>query len=507
MSSPTRSHRLNKNQQYVLMQSALLSRQALLEKLMGGKEKEINKECGYPSTISITEYKAQYDREGIAARVVDIYPTESWQEDPEVVEGMEGDETEFEKAWDKLVEQHNLYHYLALADELSGIGRFGILFLGINDGMQLDKPVAGVGLNGEPIGSPTWKLMYLRALDESCVKIKNVEKDQKNPRFGAPTLYQLTFKSEEGQADQVLDVHWHRCIHLADNRVNSEVYGRPRMQNVFNRLYDLRKVLGGSGEMFWKGGFPGLSFEVNPDQTDVDFDEDSIKEQVQKYDRGLQRYLAIQGVQAKSLAVQVADPSKHVETALRAIAITIGCPFRIFLGSEQAQLASGQDVKSWNKRVKKRQHKYVGPFVIKPFVDRLLAMGILPAIGEEGYKVVWPDLGAPGDEEKADIGKKRTEALVSYVGSGLSTLIPPMEYFTLILGMEDDVAEALVEAGGDFSDVPAPGEVTIDPNKQAALDAQVKLAKTKPPAGAAKGKKPVKNMRRAEFKKKSRRGY
>jgi hypothetical protein len=518
MAKPTASssRRVTNNE---VMQTALLSRQALIEKMMGGKAKDINKDCGYPAVITTSEYKALYDREGIAARVVDIYPTESWQEDPEVVESMDGDETEFEKAWDKLVESQNVYHYLALVDELSGIGRYGLLFMGLNDGKPLDQPVAGLdptgkapAANAEP--AVLKELKYLRAVDESCVKIKALEKDTKNPRFGHPTMYTITFKGEEGQSDLVVDVHWHRCIHVADNRVNSEVFGRPRMQNVFNRLYDLRKLLGGSAEMFWKGGFPGLSFEVNPDQTDVEFDEASIGEQVRKYDRGLQRYLAIQGVSAKSLAVQVADPSKHIECALQSIAITIGCPTRIFLGSEQAQLASGQDIKSWNRRIKKRQQKYVSPFVIKPFVDRLLAMGILPALGEDGYKVMWPDLGAPSDEEKSKIGKERTDALVNYVSSGLAALIPPKEYLTLVLGYDEESADAIVEASADFSEIPGPGEVSEDPNasadrehdaEQRELDRQ---ARGKEQAAKAKAKpkpakKPVKNMRRAAMKKKA----
>lgn len=504
---------MTKNER-ILINDALLSRQALLEKMMGGKAKDINKECGYPSTITTSEYKLLYDREGIAARVVDIYPTETWQDDPEVVESMDGDETEFETQWDSLVESHNIYHYLALVDELSGIGRFGLLFLGLADGKPFSQAAAGVNEKGEKVGSVTHKLKYLRAFDESCVKVKDWQKDITNPRFGHPVLYTITFKGEEGMADQTLDVHWSRCIHVADNRINSEVYGRPRMQNVFNRLFDLRKVLGGSGEMFWKGGFPGLAFEVNPDQTDVTFDEESIARQVRKYDRGLQRYLAIQGVTAKSLTVQVADPSKHIESALRAIAITIGCPFRVFMGSEQAQLASAQDSKSWNRRIKKRREKYVGPFIIKPFVDRLIAFGIMPEVGEGGYKVAWPDLGSPSDEEKAKIGKERTDALVNYVSSGLSTLIPPMEYLTLICGYDDETAEAIVEASEDFQSVPGPGEITEDPNAAADREHDAtqreldRAARGKERAQAAKaaGKpnRPARNMRREALKKASR---
>ena len=41
---------------------------------------------------------------------------------------------------------------------------------------------------------------------------------------------------------------------------------------------------------------------------------------------------------------------------------------------------------------KERQEGYLTPFVIRPFVDRLIALGVLPT-PEEGYIVFWPDLG------------------------------------------------------------------------------------------------------------------
>ena len=45
----------------------------------------------------------------------------------------------------------------------------------------------------------------------------------------------------------------------------------------------------------------------------------------------------------------MASPKEHVETHMRNIAISLGIPYRIFLGTEEAKLASSQDVKTWNE--------------------------------------------------------------------------------------------------------------------------------------------------------------
>ena len=194
--------------------------------------------------------------------------------------------------------------------------------------------------------------------------------------------------------------------------------------------------------MFWKGGFPGLSFET---QSDVEgLDADSIKDQMEKYMAGMQRYLAMEGITVKSLTPQVSSPKEHVETNMRNIAISLGIPYRIFLGTEEAKLASSQDVRTWNKRLSQRQENYVTPCIIKPLVDRFIDLGILPE--PTAYVVDWPDLNAPTDEDKANVAKILTEALSKYVAGGVDALIPPMEFLTVILGMTQEEAEAIETA-------------------------------------------------------------
>jgi len=427
----------------MLVANAHLLRSELLTKLLN-PGKDINYECGYPDTITNTDYKKLYARSGVAKRVVRILPEETWALPPTVYETEEANETEIEKIWNALQEERKVFHYLQRADVLSGIGEFGILLLGIGDGKELSEAVEGINeVTGEKVGRSAHKLIYLKPFDQTSVKVKTKETDTTSPRYGFPKTYSVNFEgTETGSTSLSKIIHWTRILHIADNRETSEVFGIPRMEPVYNRLLDIRKILGGSGEMFWKGGFPGLSFETQPDVEDLD--TDSIRDQMELYLAGMQRYLAMEGITVKSLTPQVSSPKEHIETNMRNIAISLGIPYRIFLGTEEAKLASAQDIQTWNKRLSQRQENYVSPCIIRPFINRLIAFGVLPEVKE--YTVDWPDLNAPTDEDKANVAKISTEALAKYVGGGVDTLIPPMEYLTMVLGFTQEEAEAIEEA-------------------------------------------------------------
>lgn len=437
-----------------MVENASLMRSTLLNKLIDTR-RDIDQECGYPKELTTAVYRIMYDREGIASRVVSLMPEECWAQDPEVIESQDPEETDFEGAWKDLERNIRGWSYLSKADELSGIGQFGVLLLGTDDGQELDKPVEGINEKGEKTGKAQHQLLYLRVFSEDSLTVKETERDRTNPRFGHPTLYTISFagisSSRTGSGEMTIvgqqeqRVHWTRVIHLADNRESSEVYGIPRMQKVFNRLYDIRKTAGGSGEMFWKGGFPGFSFEMDPNARPLTTDEKTeLRTELAAYADGLQRYLAIQGVTTKSLTPQVSSPKAHLDAQLDLIAISLGVPKRIFMGSEQAKLASSQDSKSWGRRVSRRREKYLTPYVIRPFIDRMIAFGVLPEPAE--YVIEWPDTNTPSEEDQAQVLKTRTEALAKYVQGGVDQLIPPEIYLTMLAGMSTEEVEEIVKA-------------------------------------------------------------
>lgn len=512
------------------LHSILMARTNLMQSTLDGKH-HINQDCGYPQEISTAQYAELYKREGISTRVVKLAPDESWKTDPEVLETQDPEiDTPFELEWQRLEKKFKIYSTLQRLDVLSGVGHFGILLIGVNDGKPLSQPVDGVKVvvdeeaepSGQPANAPTFnrtnlppangaeptpgdaaaargkrRLLYLRPLSEEFVKVDTFDTDSNSPRYGQPVLYSVNFNQVLNQTGATIarssaslpeqKVHWTRVIHVVDTKESDEVYGPPRLEDVFNRCFDLRKICGGSGEMFWRGGFPGINFKMDPvakgTRPLTTTEEALLKEEVQNYMAGLQRFIATSGMSAESISPQVATPLEHFEMNLKAIAIAKGCPYRVFTGTEEGKLAGGQDLRAWNGRMNLRREKHLSPYLIEPLVDRLGQMDIIlvPAV----YTVTWQDLNTQTDAEKADNAQKLATALSVYVSSGSDTVIPPEQFMAHIMGLPDDVVEAMMLAVDDWVQS-LEAKRTDD---LATKDANQKLAAEATKASIAAGKK------------------
>jgi hypothetical protein len=447
--------------------NAMTTRSQLIKELSDPR-RDYDDECGYPNTITKWQYRRQFDRDPIANRVVSIFPVESWQNAPIVFETEDLEHfTPFEIAWEEVgdllqgpswakdPDLHPVWSYLERADILSGIGAYGVLLIGVDDGKDLQEPVE------EKQGS---KLIYLRAFDHSLVVIASYEMDENNPRFGQPTAYDIEFSDPSQEelhmmapgvpstAEQTAPhvskrVHWSRCIHLVDNLISSEVIGQSRLYTVWNNILNLIKLYGGSAEMYWRGAFPGLSIETYPELGMDAFlsteQKQEQRQQMEQYQNGLQRFLTMQGMSVKSLAPQVVDPRVQIDVQLEAICINKATPKRIFLGSERGELGSTQDANAWNDRMQHRQGNYIVPRVINPLIDRLIMIGILPQ--PKQYTTKFPDLESSTALEKAEVAAKRTEALIKYIQGGGMSLIEPLDFLVKILNVPLDEAKQMLE--------------------------------------------------------------
>lgn len=443
-----------------------------LARALGADSKchDVDAKCDYPKDITFQQYKAMYERDGIATKVVNIFPVESWTVEPWVyeTEAMEDDEqTEFEKAWKLLAAQLNIYKVWAQLDEISGIGHYGVLLIGVDDGKELDQPIAGIDENGDYVEGdfPERKINFLMPFDEGHAVVAEWNKDKNSKRFGHPTFYNLTVVdpalSQAGGdgayhlapaagEGKIQKVHWSRVIHVADNCRVSNIFGTPRMKNVFNYLLNIRRILGGSAEMFWNGGFPGTVFEIPSDllkEREVEFDTDALKDEIEQWYRGFKRYLALKGPVAKQLMPNIADPTTSIDAQIMAVCVAIGVPKRMFTGTEEARLASLQDKDSWNRKIHRRNSMQCTPVIIKPTVDRFIAIRALPK--PEEYFVFWPDVYAISETDKADVTGKLVAAVAEYIESGSFKLIPPLEFLTMIMDLTPAEAEKILESAMD----------------------------------------------------------
>lgn len=383
--------------------SSLVSRAGLAARL--GKQFDGDRDLydilGYKSDPDYKDFYAKYDRQDVASRIVDAPTQATWRHAPIVYEeNSKEPTTAFEIAWNKIVRRLKVFHYLERLDRLSGIGRYGILLIGVSGrrGYNLEAPLVG-GLRDQS------EIAYLQVYTEGSATISEFSSDRRSPDFGKPAIYTVDLSGNiiGDVAYGTMRVHSSRVIHVAEGVEEDEVYGRPRLRPVFNLLDDLEKVVGGSAEMFWQGAYRGLHININPDFQQGDLSDDSLtalQDEIDEYIHGLRRFIRTQGVDINTLKAQIADPSGVFDVLMNLISGASKIPKRILIGSERGELASSQDEINWNARIKERQEQYAEPNILRAFIDKLIALGALPE-PKADYKVIWPSLFEMDDLRKA----------------------------------------------------------------------------------------------------------
>jgi hypothetical protein len=440
--------------------SVLIERAAAMAK-MGksfGTVRDLYEALGYTKTPTFDDYYAKYSRQDIAKRIVSAPVSATWRKFPILVEN-DAEETELEKEWNSFVVKYNIYHYLSRIDKLSGIGSYGVLLMGFDDGGDLSKPVMGSNR----------KLLYVRPYTESNADIETYEEDTKNERFGLPLTYKISVSSTKtsSKINRQLSVHYSRVLHIAEDLEENDIYGTPRLKCVLNRLNDIELISGGGAEMFWRGAFPGYGFMLDKEANVTAQTLSALETEIEEYIHGLRRYIRAQGMTIENLAQQVASPEGHFKVIVSLISGATEIPQRILLGSERGELASSQDETNWNNKIAERRENYVTPMILYPFVNRLISLGVLPE-AKNDFIFEWEDLFAPSEKERADTSKVKTEAIASYVNAiGADRLIPPKFFLRNFIDLTEDEIEQIEDERGtmeveDINDLDVDDDIDSD---------------------------------------------
>ena len=363
-------------------------------------QRDLYKYLGYKRTLEYTDFYARYKRGGIASRIVDAYPQATWRQQPILLDPeaqLHDERGEFVKSFDVMATRLNLYHYFERADKLAGIGQYSVVMIGVKGSGALSSRLPQISSFDDVI--------YITPYGQENAEVKEYEDNPGSERFGLPTVYDVTLsKSMPKQR-----VHYSRLLHISEGLLEDEIYGRPRMEPVWNYLDDLDKIMGGSSEAVWRTVDRGIQFDIDKDADLTSEDEDDFEDEIDEYIHGLKRYIKTRGVTATPLGAETASIKDNFDASVSLIGGTLGIPTRILLGSERGQLASSSDERNFSSRVKERQQSYAEPTMIRAFTNRLKSVGV-PI---EDYKVSWPDVSTLTDKERSDVAARVAQAIRS----------------------------------------------------------------------------------------------
>lgn len=428
--------------------------------------RDIESACGYIKNLDFNDYYDIWSRVDVAKRVVEAYPEYTWTQAPEVYEAeSETVRTPFERDWEQHIKMNRPFSELYKLDILAGIGKYGLLVMGVNDGKSLDEPLL-------PQSASKQKkrvISYYRAYTEGEVEILEWDTDTNSPRFGQPVLYSVTPRNGAGNRDDKMtirkvkmagdkavqenpnettfEVHYTRVIHFADNALCGNIYGIERLKQVYNRMSDIIKIVGGSAEMFWQGAFSGIAFEMDAEAEIGDEAKDKMKLDIENYVNQLQRTLLLQGVKAKPLSPSIASPMDHLMVQILLVSIASKIPQRILAGSENGKLASTQDSNTWGIQVQTRRNNVATPNLVEPYVKFCILNGIVrsPKDGIYGFDVKWHQLNTISAEDKARSATDFTTALETYCSKALYFAMPFEDYLYHIFKFDSQESKEIAK--------------------------------------------------------------
>jgi hypothetical protein len=401
---------------------------------------ELYEALGYPINISYADYLQKFRRQDIANRIVKAPVQGTWRDKPKIYESNDTD-TKFEEDLDKLLVDLKLYSVFYKLDLMATLGRYAVLFLGLDD--ESDPAIEATKAK---------ELLYVTPIPEDRASIETWVTNQKSPRFGQPLTYSVTVNQHVSSITSISNattVNYSRLIHVAENTLDSDVYGVPSLEPVYNRLLGLDKLAGGSPEMYWRGARPGYTATANEGTIVTPDQKEALREQLSDFVNNLQRWLYVQGMDITALSPQVVTPEPHVAVQLKLISAATRIPLRVLVGSERGELASTQDERAWLTYLEERRVSVAENLIVRPFVDRMISLGVIspPVTGE--YFIKWEPLVILSEKEKAEITKIKTDSLKTYLESMGGPDIIPIETFLDMMGFTEEEIELMLTVAGE----------------------------------------------------------
>ncbi|MQV04159.1 anti-CBASS protein Acb1 family protein [Sinorhizobium meliloti] len=371
------------------------------------------KDFGYPETLNFSQLYAMYTRNGIAQAGVNKTVLKTWQDNPFLLEkerdGSEvgqSDETTLEKQIRQRFDDLRLWPKLSEADGMSLVGAYSGVILRFADSKLFEEPVDRVpgGLDGLVEVIPAW---------EGQLTVSQWDTDERSESYGQPKMFQFNESAVDSkQQPRSFVVHPDRVIVWSKN---GTVHGKSILEPGYNDLLTLEKVSGAGGEGFWKNAKSAPVLEVDPEakltemarMMGVPLDElvDKMNDQVEDWQKGFDKLLMVQGMEAKTLGITLPSPEHFFAIALQSFAASINMPVKILVGMQTGERASKEDADEWALTNMSRRNNYVIPN-IRTLVQRLERVGILP---ERDWFVDWTDLTESSMSEKIERANKMAE--------------------------------------------------------------------------------------------------
>lgn len=439
--------------------SGPLSREGIGDLFGGGTNIRLWDAAGYPEETDLTfdYYWHRYQRTGAAHGIVEKFPSDTWQDFPEIRDDTDAEgDTDFDEAVEDLFERDEAYrsrkalrktpaHWLVTADKLATLGQFSVIVLGFADGGETSEPIPGFeegapdtddnedDTESKPFDGPS-DLEFIAVYSQNEVQDYEIEDDFTSENFRLPTSYEIEY-TEDGD---VAEFHHSRVIHVPEGVLTNPLEGTPRTKPITHELVNIDKILAASAEGYWRGAYQGIVIKppTNSDGVPLQFldggdgsnpqDSSELANQINQWTNNFRRTITSTG-DIEQLDASIASPTDHLEAQYRSIATALDAPMSILMGNETGERATSEDRDMWHELIGGRRNNFAEPVILRPFLDRLIAVGVLPEPDGEAYEIEWPALDEMSESETAEVHNVLSQAIDRLSGGNPADLFTRAE--------------------------------------------------------------------------------
>lgn len=417
-----------------------LSREELALSQYDG-DRNLYSALGYIQTPEYRHYRARYERTDEATALIDKIAKKAWAT-PEIHDTADREEdTDFESDVNSFIEGDNTRDdpiaVAQRATRFERLGQFALIFLGISDAnvedgdhTDLQQDVAADSVDSVD------DINYLVPYDEGRIDINETDivTDPASADFGRPEVYDVDLGDIRGDTT----IHQSRVLHIVGDIFDDPLRSPSVLKQSLNRIDDIEKIKGGSAEAYWRAAYQGLVVSPPEGQTgpmggSLEKAGGELHDQIKRYKHNLQRTI-FTSADVNPLDSTIADPTPHLESQYRSIAAGHDIPQSILMGNETGERATEEDRRMWHERIAEYRTEFCEPRVLRPLIDHLRELGILPDPVGDGYRVEWPPLDEPTEQERAETANEKAQALKRASGGQPDLLAEVGEIRTEVFG-------------------------------------------------------------------------
>ena len=349
---------------------------------------QIELDYGYPDALTFEMFWNMYRRFGIAKNVVELPVDIGWGDNPKV----EGFGTDL----DVLIDDLNLWQRLKGVDIRQRVGRYAGLFMRVRDNQKPDTelmPQSGVGA-----------LMDIIPLYEGQLEVDSIDSDPMSETYGLPVMYRFKgggVGSRNTKNNDSFNIHPSRLVMCAEGSDNGGIHGIPALESCYNSLMDLRKIIGGGAEGFYKNAAQSVVFKLMDAASAMSNKEllDKFNEHWDDFSQNrARRGLWTPGLDPKTLDSNLSIPKEFFAVALNDVASASKIPATLLIGQQTGRLASDEDSRHFLSMLNSRRMNFQTELV-RNVLDWCIKYRILKSVE---YELEWSDLLAASNKEKLD---------------------------------------------------------------------------------------------------------